>query len=165
VKKVEILTLLDYSSWATGRVLDVAATISAEQFAANPNRHLSSLREMLVHMLSAEQLWRTRMETGVSSATLAATDFPDVDTLRQQWQREDRAMRAYLSTLEDDALGGSFRYRRSTGELSDPLTRWHTLLHLVNHSTQHRSEAAMLLTAFGRSPGDLDFGWFLHGGR
>src|SRR5438552_7817961 len=34
---------------------------------------------------------------------------------------------------------------------------WHCLFHLVNHGTQHRSEAAALLTGYGQSPGGLDF--------
>lgn len=39
---------------------------------------------------------------------------------------------------------------------------WHCLLHVVNHGTQHRSEAAAILTGYGRSPGDLDFTAFLN---
>jgi uncharacterized damage-inducible protein DinB len=29
-------------------------------------------------------------------------------------------------------------------------------LHVANHSTQHRSEAAAMMTVFGHSPGYLD---------
>jgi uncharacterized damage-inducible protein DinB len=47
------------------------------------------------------------------------------------------------------------RYTNAKGETwAYPL--WQMLIHQVNHATQHRSEAAMLLTQMGCSPGDLD---------
>jgi uncharacterized damage-inducible protein DinB len=45
---------------------------------------------------------------------------------------------------------------------------WQQMVHQVNHGTQHRSEAAVMLTQFGHSPGWLDFLYFIDlqgGGR
>jgi uncharacterized damage-inducible protein DinB len=33
---------------------------------------------------------------------------------------------------------------------------WQMLTHVINHGTQHRSEAALILTEIGRSPGEID---------
>jgi uncharacterized damage-inducible protein DinB len=55
-------------------------------------------------------------------------------------------MDAYLAALTDDDVRG----------LYDGQALWHTMAHVINHGTQHRSEGAVLLTIMGRSPGDLD---------
>ena len=38
---------------------------------------------------------------------------------------------------------------------------WQQMIHQVNHATQHRSEAAVLLTQRGHSPGWLDLLYFV----
>lgn len=151
-----VLTLLDYNYWATERVLTAAAHLSDAQFVASTGFSLGSLRDILVHMLSAEWIWRMRCQEGISPiALLAREDYATLDSVRNRWQAEERAMRDYLRQLSDGDLDQTVSYRR-TGGVPMEDTLWHLLLHLINHSTQHRSEAAVLLTECGHSPGDLD---------
>jgi uncharacterized damage-inducible protein DinB len=70
-------------------------------------------------------------------------------------------MQAYLASLRDEDLESHLRYTTDTGIQRDRIL-WHCLLHVVNHGTQHRSEAAGLLTEYAHSPGDLDFTVFLN---
>jgi uncharacterized damage-inducible protein DinB len=98
---------------------------------------------------------------GQLTPDLSEADFPSLDALEQRWPEEQAAMRAYLAGLQDDDLAGMVRYTTGSGEKRERVL-WHCLLHVVNHGTQHRSEAAALLTEYGHSPGDLDFTVFLN---
>lgn len=110
----------EYNAWATGRVLDAAVGLSAEQFMATPIPAVGSLRDTLTHTLSAERLWRTRLTTGDLWPTIQPEEIPTVDRLRERWSDEERAMRAYLGTLDEAALDEPIRFRRQSGELSNP---------------------------------------------
>jgi len=69
-------------------------------------------------------------------------------------------MRTYLATLRNEDMDGHRRYTDENGEPRDRIL-WQCLYHVVNHGTQHRSEAAALLTDYGSSPGNLDFTVYL----
>jgi uncharacterized damage-inducible protein DinB len=161
MKLAEALTLVDYNAWATGHVLDAAARLEPGQFTATPDSNTVSLQSILVHALSAERLWRVRLQSGVSPSMPRADDIPDVEALRKVWHEEAAAFREYLTTLDNGAMAESVQFRRFSGELSDPIARWVVVTQLVTHGTQHRSEAATLLTGYGQSPGDLDFLFFI----
>ena len=66
--------------------------------------------------------------------------------LLEAWLAEWALLDDYLAGLSDADLDRDL----------DGTPLWQTMAHLVNHGTQHRSEAAALLTTFGLSPGDLD---------
>lgn len=99
--------------------------------------------------------------TLASFGALAEDAFPTLDVLEQRWQEKERAMRDYLTGLSDDDLTDSVRYTTSEGQKRERVL-WHCLWHVVNHGTQHRSEAAAILTGYGYSPGELDFTAFLN---
>jgi uncharacterized damage-inducible protein DinB len=154
--KSDILTLYDYNYWATVRVLNAAANLTPNQFTAPAGLSHGSVRGALVHALGAEIVWRLRCAKGTSLAALPAeTDYPTVDVLREHWRDEEQQMRAYLNSLTDEALNQVVQYKTTKGVPYENIL-WNLLLHVLNHSTQFRSEAAVALTAYGHSPGDLD---------
>jgi uncharacterized damage-inducible protein DinB len=153
----EIRQLFDYSYSATRRVLETARRLSPEEYRGQPGLPGAwSVQKTLVHMLDAELSWREGLKSrsDFTGIELDPGQFPDIETLKNAWETDEAVMREWLDTLDDADLNA---------ELDAGRMLWQYLVHVVNHSTQHRSEVAMLLTGYGHSPGDLDFTWYLRG--
>ncbi len=158
----QILTLFAYNRWATHRILATSVQLSDAQFAAPVGRTMGSLRDKLVHTLDAEIGWRMLCQHGSIAGfnVLTDDDFATSAEIAERWRGEEAEMQAYLRGLTDADLAGLVVYIVPEGRRERVL--WHCLYHLVNHGTQHRSEAAAILTEFGASPGELDFTAFLN---
>jgi uncharacterized damage-inducible protein DinB len=152
----EILTLYDYSYWANARILRAALQVTPGQFIAKNTSSYGSLRGTLAHALFAESIWRRRLQGEQMPAGFPVeTDFPTPQALYESSTAEEALMRAYLSGLDDAGLQATLHYKNTKGVPYQNVA-WHILLHVLNHGTQHRAEAAMMLTDFGHSPGDID---------
>lgn len=157
--------LYEYNYWANARLLSAAKQVTMEQFLADAEFPYGGLRGTLTHILEAEFAWRVRFEgQGHLAEDIPPTSFPDLESLAKRWREEEGALRACLASLHDEDLEKTFAYPIDEGRTRERVL-WHCLVHVVNHGTQHRSEAAALLTRFGRSPGDMDFTIFLNEAR
>lgn len=155
MNKENIQRIFTYNQWANARILDTAAQLTREEFLAPGAFPHGALREVLVHILFAEWIWRKRWD-GVSPRTrLNPEDFPTLESLRARWKTEDEALMTFTARVTDDQLNRPFQYTSTEGVKYENIL-WESMAHVVNHGTQHRSEVAVILTELGHSPGDLD---------
>ena len=161
MQKNEIELLYDYNYWANRRIHTQAALLTPEQLDTSLVLGYGSLLDTLAHQLGAEITWLTRLTQGITLPKVPGREeYPDLPAILQRWQEQEQSMRAYLSSLTEEALAQPFRYITTKGKPHE-MPRWELLMQLSNHGTQHRAEEAMLLTRFNQSPGDLDFILFL----
>lgn len=172
MKVDEIKLLYAYNDWVDDRILEACTRISPEQYAAPSSIGTGhgGLHETMVHML--DSMWQDRItlqgyykdpladEAAYDATELHVDAFPTLAALQERWSKEQREMRAYLDTLTEETLNGMMRYV-IPGVVRERVV-WHFLMAALLHLMQHRSEAAVLLTAYGQSPGDLEFTLFLN---
>jgi len=153
VRTADIAYLFAYDRWATRRVLSVIDGLPADVWGATGVVGDRGLGSILVHQLGAHMRWRLGLGGDDEAAGAARPERAPLlspDGLARRWAGEWDALDAWLATLTDEWLA----------ELGDGVPFWQMLAHVVNHGTQHRSEAAVILTDAGRSPGDLDMIFF-----
>ena len=159
----DILLIYDYNYWANRRILSAGVQLSLEQFILPTAHSFGSLRGTLVHTLDSERAWRMLLQHNTLDYfdALKEEEFPTFEDLQAGWREEELSMRDYLIQLRDADLTRIVSYTTDEGEERERVL-WHCLLHVVNHGTHHRSEAAAILTDYGHSPGGLDFTAFLN---
>ena len=160
MNKQDVLLLYKYNQWSNAKILNTAAKVTQEQFLAPGSFPHGGLRGTLVHALFAEWIWRHRWEGASPKTRLKPEDFPTFESLRTRWTDEENLLMAFVENLTDERLDSTFGYTSTEGT---PHTRvlWQAMAHLVNHGTQHKTEAAAILTGFDHSPGDIDLIWYL----
>ena len=163
MNKQDIQLLYKYNNWANSRILDAAENLTEEQFLAPASYPHGGLRGTLTHILFAEWLWRLRWQGESPTVRMKPEDFVTFNSLCVRWAQEEKLLMDFVDGLKEEKLDNTFNYYTTEGE---PLQRilWQAMMHVVNHGTQHRSEAAALLTELGYSPGDIDLMLFLREG-
>jgi uncharacterized damage-inducible protein DinB len=147
----DVRLLYDYDRWATARILDRALAVPPFEWSDSNRIDLRGLGGILVHALGAHERWRTGWQGGAEISRREVEPLLTAEELLADWELEWSATTRFIDGLSDDDLDAP----------AEDLPLWQTMAHVVNHGTQHRSEAAVLLTALGRSPGDLDLVDFL----
>ena len=160
MNKQDILLLYQYNQWTNSKILNAASNVTQEGYLAPASFPHGGLRGTLVHALFAEWIWRNRWEGISPTKRLKPEDFPTFESLRTRWVNEEKALMAFVDGITDEKLVNAFSYTTTDGTPHQRML-WQAMAHVVNHGTQHRTEAAAILTDLGHSPGDIDMIYFL----
>ena len=156
--------IYDYDRWANNHLLEVLATLPAQQFTQFVAGSHGSLRNTIIHQLSAEWGWLARCGGPERGSALNPEDFPTLGSVVDLWKKIDGFVQEFFSTLTDQAL--TRRVDFSIGSLQRrSMSVESLLLHAAVHAAHHRGQIALLLRMLAREPGNFDLVFFYADGK
>jgi uncharacterized damage-inducible protein DinB len=148
--------LYDYSYWANRKIFSVLTQLTPEQFTQNVAGSYGSVRNTLVHILSAEWGWLDRCGGPARGPALKAEDFPTVDSLIDTWTTVEAHLGSFLATLTDADLLRSIEFKLPASDRAQVMRLGDLMQHGANHGVHHRGQVALLLRVLGHVPGNFD---------
>lgn len=151
----DIQALYAYSYWANARLFAALEQLSEEQFTQTIAGSYGSIRNTLVHVMSAEWGWIDRCGGTPRGAALKGPDFPTLASVREQWTVVEGHVRDFLQPLSDEALDREVRWAIGAGP-AHRTKMGDLLMHSIIHAAHHRGQVALLLRTLGLTPGNFD---------
>lgn len=153
VKDLEVL--YDYGYWANKKLFQLISQLTPEQFAQPVAGSYGSIRNTLVHILSAEWGWLDRCGGPDRGARLNPDNYPTVESLIEAWNKVERYVRDFLSKLKDEDLAGDVEFSIG-GPEKRTMQMGYLMQHAAIHGVHHRAQVAVLLRMLGCVPGNFD---------
>ena len=150
--------LFDYNYWANRRVFDVVSRLTPDEFTRPVAGSYVSIRNTVVHVVSAEWGWLERCGGPPRGPKLKPEHFPTVESVLELWSGVETNMRVFLASLSDSDLARDIEF--SFGGPMQSRTLGDLLQHAAVHAVHHRGQVALLLRELGHTPGDFDFLFF-----
>lgn len=145
---------LQYTAWATNRLLKAVNGISPDQLLHDFKTADRTIIGTLAHVFAADRVWHDRL-IGHRRAAFIEDRDRDLKFLGDEWPKLHTAWREWLASYSRDLNIDPITYTNLKG---DPFTSTASeiILHVVNHGTHHRGQVSGFLRTLGHTPPPLD---------
>jgi uncharacterized damage-inducible protein DinB len=147
-----IVEMLAYNAWANDTLLDACTELTDEQLDASLAFASGSVRELLIHLVGAQQTYVLRTKGRQHEGELhRASPWPGFSKLRAIADETNRQLISIAKRLDLNAQvalpyqGMDYRY---------PIRFF--LVHAAEHGVEHRTELKLTLASVGIATPDLD---------
>jgi uncharacterized damage-inducible protein DinB len=155
MNSAEITELYSYNNWANDKLLQFIGTLNSVDFTRDMSNSFGSIRDTVVHILSAEELWLSRWIGEESRMLLDPSTFTDFGSINNRWGVHQSNINHFSSSLTDDDLTQLISYKNVKG-IPYSLELWKQMLHMVNHSSFHRGQVITMGRQLKLQPPSLD---------
>lgn len=151
-----LIDQIEYNYWANVRLLKAAAELDIENYTKYLLSSFPSIKETIVHILWAEELWLERWQGRSFVPTLASKKNETLDTLQNGLGNLYNRQLKFLNSLRPEDEVKRLSYLNFQNE------RWeYTLLqmvqHLLFHSAYHRGQLVTMFRQLGIKPPGTDY--------
>ena len=147
----QLRLLYDYHYWARDRLLSAVELLTPDQFMRDMGNSFRSVRDTVAHIYSADWVWHARWLGDSPTALLPMDMFPDVATIRREWNGLEKRVDVLLAGLDDSSVERVFEYRLISGQPGSSVF-WHSAQHVVNHASYHRGQVTTMMRQLGAEP-------------
>ena len=142
--KKYFLKLYQYNLWSNKRVMDCLL---------RQNVRDEKILSLMGHIVAAQFLWLHRIK-GLPAPDVKLWGDYGLEQLKEMSEKAGEQWLDFVNSTDD--FDREMTYRNYTG---DPYTNnvEMVMIHLVNHSSYHRAQIAMLLRQKGLEPVNTDF--------
>ncbi len=144
MKPESVREFFSYDQWAFERVWNCITQLKDEQFITPVDYSRGSIRNQVVHMMSATQRWVLRMQRAPMPDRLVFEDFPTEAVTRAKWDEIQRQTMDYVTSLSQTELDETIHWEIADRGAAEN-RRWEILLHMANHGTDHRAQILAIL--------------------
>ena len=151
----EFQSLFAFNRWANERMLDASRALSDEQLVQDTGSSFPSVRDTLVHVMSAEWVWLARWKGMSPTAMPEPWKTLMLGDIEREWSAFDAELQQFVRSLRDSDLERTVSYRNLAGEpFTTPLSQM--MRHVVNHGSYHRGQITTMLRQLGAAAPTTD---------
>ena len=150
--ETELLALLDYTAWATVRVLSALRPLAPEALTRDLGGSHGGITGTLEHLYGADVIWTARLCSRPAIRFDDLPALPPLDLLQPQWLALQSGRRDFVSGLGPEQ---EIAYANLKGE-AQRNTVGEVVRHLVNHATHHRGQVVGMLRQLGHAAPNTD---------
>lgn len=137
--------LFNYNNWATKETIESIIKLN------QPSERIISL---ISHIIAAQQIWFNRIVDDKSP--LKPWEVYTIDECTGKSEEITSRWLNYLEHTSDDRLNEVIHYSNTKGDGFESSVK-DILTHVINHSTYHRAQIALLVKEAGGKPAVTDY--------